>query len=103
MTVHSQWCPDTSNGDFNLVRWNNKVIVYKVTDQGVSLDSELENDGDICDISFCNHGKFLLVGTKKDVYTVWSFLERKKIKDIKGVAFSTQLNCNFRAAWAPDN
>lgn len=78
-------------------------MVYKVADDGVSLDSELEHDGDICDITFCHHGKFLLVGTKKDIYSVWDFAERKKIKDLKGVAFTNQLLTNFRAIFAPDN
>jgi len=92
MTMHPTWCPDISEGQFNLVRWNNKVMVYKINDEGtgVHLDCELEHDGDICDISFCHHGKFLLVGTKKDVYTVWWFPERRKIKDIKGVSLSMQ-------------
>lgn len=101
--IHSCWCPDNKNGDFNLVKLNNKVMVYKVTQEGVTLDSELEHDGDICDFTFCHHGKFLLVGTNKDTYSVWMFAERKKIKDIEGVAFSSQHHTNFRATFAPDN
>lgn len=54
-------------------------------------------------MTFSNEGKILLVGTKKDVYTVWNFAERKKIKDIKGVAFTSQFCTNFRATFAPDN
>ena len=106
VTVHSLWSkklPENTKGEFNLVRWKNKVLIFKITEEEVDNETELDHEGDICDMAFCNDGKILLVGTTKDVYSVWDFYRERKIKEIKGVSFSSQLLTNLRATFAPDN
>ena len=56
MIVHPRWCPDISNGYFFVVRWNKSAQIYKVNDDSVALDAELENNDDVNDICFSNDG-----------------------------------------------
>jgi len=70
-------------------------MVYKVTDDGVSLDCELGHDADVNDIFFSHDGKLLLIGQNNGNYRVWDFATRQKIKDIKGVSFSMKMSTNF--------
>ena len=97
------WCPDISNGYFNVARHNKKAMVYKVSDDGATLDCELEHDADVCDIFFCHHGKFLLIGQENDTYRVWDFATRTKLKDIKGVSMKVMMQTNYQGSFAPDN
>ena len=70
-------------------------MVYKVTDDSVTLDCELAHDADINDIFFSQDGKLLLTGQNNGNYRVWDFATRQKIKDIKGVSFSMKMSTNF--------
>ena len=74
-----------------------------MSDDKVELDCEFELEGDVCDIFFCHHGKFLLVGTDKDKYTVYNFPDRQKIKEIEGVSLNMQLVTNFKGSFSPTN
>ena len=95
MPIQPKWCPDISNGCFNVARYNKTALVYKVSDDGATLDCELEHDADVNDFIFCNDGKILLIGMNNGNYRVWDFATRQKIKDIKGISFSSKMCTNY--------
>ena len=106
--IEPKWSPDSQHF---VTRWDNKVRIFKVELDNVTMVGELEHKSkekmwftynDVWDITFSPDGKYLAVGFCKYEIQLWEFETKKKLKMVKGCAYTNSDNCCIRTAFSPD-
>ena len=79
------------------------VKVWCVENGEVNLKSELVHKSDVYDFSFSPDGKFLTVGEKNPIITLWDFKTKEKVKELQGTNYLSSDIANPHTVWFVDS
>lgn len=107
--IEPKWSPD--GGKHIVARWNNKARIFNVGEI-IELQQEFTHktkesgifpNESVWDIAFSPNGNYLAIGFGKKEIQIWNYSTKRRLKIVKGSAFSSKDNCCIATAFSPDS